>query len=295
MLEVKNLTTKLDGTTIIDDINFKIDTQEIIGLVGRNGSGKTTLFRTLANIYEADGGEYLVDSENPGKSPALREDIFYIDDSYNPLKSNTLKKNIELLDLIYLKFDAKSAFDLIEKTKLPLNKRFRSLSKGMKELFKIILAVSSNANYILLDEPFDGLDPIVKKNATKLILDRLAESGSSIIISSHNLSELEMIVSRVLILKDHTIARDYELDEVRSSSRKVQLAFETAELPAIITDNASHIERNGRIITATFESYNDNLKAEIQALNPLLFEELSVTLDDVFAQALQTDSDDFTV
>ncbi|MDR0846173.1 MAG: ATP-binding cassette domain-containing protein [Lactobacillales bacterium] len=292
MLEIKNLSKQIDGATIIENINLEIGGKQLIGLIGRNGTGKTTLFRTLANYYIPTTGTCTIDGHNPTKETDYREDIFYIDEQYNPLVKMSLKKNIELYDLAYLKFDAQFAFDLVRKTQLPLNKKYRQMSKGMQALFKIILAVSSNSKYILLDEPFDGLDVIVKKNAISVLLDGLEHSESSIIISSHQLPELESIVSRILVLRDHTIVRDYQLDEARITNRKVQIAFADGQIPTLISEHASHIEQNGSIILATFNNYNAGLKAEILALSPVVFDELDVTLEDVFTQELKNKSDE---
>ena len=207
-MKVNNLQKTIDGQAILEEINFSLNPQEIVGLVGRNGSGKTTLFRTLAGHYLLDGGEVTIAGMDLAKAVEQKTQLFYIDELDNFLKYYSLKKINEFYRLAYPKFDQDRYLALLKENEFHQRMSYRRLSKGMQGLYQMILAISSEANYLLLDEPFDGLDVIVRKKVIALLLDHLAtHENCSIMIASHNLVELEGIIDRVLLLKGKSIVR----------------------------------------------------------------------------------------
>lgn len=287
-MKVNNLQKTIDGQGILEKINFSLNPQEIVGLVGRNGSGKTTLFRTLAGHYLLDGGEVTIAGMNLAKAVELKTQLFYIDELDNFLKYYSLKKINEFYRLAYPKFDQDRYLALLKENEFHQRMTYRRLSKGMQGLYQMILAISSEANYLLLDEPFDGLDVIVRKKVIALLLDHLAtHENCSIMIASHNLVELEGIIDRVLLLKGKSIVKDYSLEQMREHARKLQLVFRRKGVPAFVKEQARLLSIQGRVVTVIFEEYTPELADQLKALEPVVMEELPLSLEDLFEANLR--------
>ncbi|MEI5992611.1 ABC transporter ATP-binding protein [Candidatus Enterococcus mansonii] len=281
-MKIEHLEKNIDQHMILKEINLTINQGEITGLIGRNGSGKTTFFRLIAGHYELDQGKILIDDEDIQSNRTLKQKIFYIDEQYNFLSGYSLDKLFLFYQQAYPTFNKGKYLELTKQNQLHPKLNYRSMSKGMRGLYTMILAICSNAEYLLLDEPLDGLDVIVKKNVLGLLLDDVSENSRSVIISSHNLNELENIIDRALILKNKQIQLDYHLETLRESARKIQMVFKTKKVPQIVKENSQLLHFQGRVVTAIFENYTEELKGRIQVEQPLLFEELPLTLEDVF-------------
>lgn len=287
-MKVNNLQKTIDGQAILEEINFSLNPQEIVGLVGRNGSGKTTLFRTLAGHYLLDGGEVTIAGMDLAKAVEQKTQLFYIDELDNFLKYYSLKKINEFYRLAYPKFDQDRYLALLKENEFHQRMSYRRLSKGMQGLYQMILAISSEANYLLLDEPFDGLDVIVRKKVIALLLDHLAtHENCSIMIASHNLAELEGIIDRVLLLKGKSIVKDYSLEQMREHARKLQLVFRRKGVPAFVKEQAKLLSIQGRVVTVIFEEYTSELANQLKALEPVVMEELPLSLEDLFEANLR--------
>lgn len=287
-MKVNNLQKTIDGQAILEEINFSLNPQEIVGLVGRNGSGKTTLFRTLAGHYLLDGGEVTIAGMDLAKAVEQKTQLFYIDELDNFLKYYSLKKINEFYRLAYPKFDQDRYLALLKENEFHQRMSYRRLSKGMQGLYQMILAISSEANYLLLDEPFDGLDVIVRKKVIALLLDHLAtHENCSIMIASHNLVELEGIIDRVLLLKGKSIVKDYSLEQMREHARKLQLVFRRKGVPAFVKEQAKLLSIQGRVVTVIFEEYTSELADQLKALEPVVMEELPLSLEDLFEANLR--------
>lgn len=290
-LTVKNLNKQIDRQAILEHIGFSVSAGEIVGLIGRNGTGKTTLFRTIANHYAKDSGIVSINGINIDEQPESYQEIFYLDTQHLFIAGLTPKQIAAYYRLFFEQFDTEKYFALLKKHQLAPDLKFQRFSKGMQALISVITAFSSNASYILLDEPFDGLDIIIKKQVMRLVLNEVSTHQRGIIISSHNLPELEDIIDHVLILKNQTLVRDYYLERIRETSRKFQMVFRKKEVPAVIKENCRIIQVQGRVIIGIFEDMTEELQREILQLEPALFEEMPITLEDLFAANLTKDSD----
>ncbi|MGG5368703.1 ATP-binding cassette domain-containing protein [Enterococcus sp. AZ196] len=285
---VKNLAKTIDQLSVLKDIEFTLNDNEIVGLVGRNGSGKTTLFRILAGHYLPDEGDILIDQESVFEHPAVKQEIFFIDEKENFLRTYSIQKIGKFYQLAYPKFDQALFVELVKKHNFSLIQNYRQLSKGEQALFQIILAICSNAQYLLLDEPFDGLDVIIKKEVIGLLMEHLVEYSRTAMIASHNLAELESLVDRVLLLKNQAIIKDYRLEEMREKAKKLQLVFKTKKVPAIVKENSKMLDFQGRVVTVVFENFSEELETAIKGFEPLVYEELPLTLEDIFEANLKS-------
>lgn len=226
-MKVMKLSKMIEGKQILNDVHFELKANEIVGLIGRNGSGKTTLFRTLTGQYLPDKGEIELDGISLLTATQSKSELFYIDEAENFLAPYTLKTINQFYRTAYPNFNQDLFLTLTGSHQLPLHVNYHGLSKGMQGLFNMILAISSNARFLLLDEPFDGLDVIVRKYVIGLLLEHISDNQRTALIASHNLNELENLADRVLLLKNQTIIKDYRLEEMRESAKKIQMVFKT--------------------------------------------------------------------
>ncbi|CAI8788248.1 MULTISPECIES: ABC transporter ATP-binding protein [Bacillus] len=289
MLQVTNLKKTIDNQVILDNISFTLQKGSIVGLLGRNGAGKTTLLRTLVGILDPDDGTVTYDDVDVHKHPEIKQKVAYVPDSTNILNGYTVKEIIKFYKAVYTAFDADYFYQLLERFNLP-NKRIRSYSKGMKALLSIILAFSAKVEYIILDEPTNGLDPIVKRQILQFLVEEVAEKEITIFISTHHLDEVEKIADTIIILKSHTIASVTALDDTKSCYAKIQVAYERS-LPQKL-ENLSNIKilnQTGKVYTILIEG---NVAATLEKFHkeqPLLIEELTMSLEDVFVTTLEGD------
>ncbi|PEE41983.1 ABC transporter ATP-binding protein [Bacillus pseudomycoides] len=289
MLKVTELGKTIDNQVILDNISFTLQKGSIVGLLGRNGAGKTTLLRTLVGILDPDEGTVTYDDVDVHKHPEIKQKVAYVPDSTNILNGYTVKEIIKFYKAVYTAFDADYFYQLLERFNLP-NKRIRSYSKGMKALLAIILAFSAKVEYIILDEPTNGLDPIVKRQILQFLVEEVAEKEITIFISTHHLDEVEKIADTIIILKSHTIASVTALDDTKSCYAKIQVAYERS-LPQKL-ENLSNIKilnQTGKVYTILIEG---NIAATLEKFHkeqPLLIEELTMSLEDVFVTTLEGD------
>ncbi|EUJ26155.1 ABC transporter ATP-binding protein [Listeria floridensis FSL S10-1187] len=292
-MEVKQVTKAIDDQIVLQNISFQLKQGEITALIGRNGVGKTTLFSTISGIYTADSGEILINGVNLAVNPALKRQIFFLEDSMNYFNTYNVKAVVKLYKSIYLDFDEESfanllaRFDMNEKTKII------SFSKGRKALFFMILAFSLNVKYLLLDEPLEGLDVLIKKELLAFLKEQAREKGTSILIASHRLDELETIADRVLLLKGTGLELDLYLDTLRAETLKIQVAFRTKGVPDFVKKEAQLLSRNGRIYTIFISNEVDAFTARLEEEKPILYEELVMTIEDVFQLYLTEEKIDY--
>ncbi|MCZ2491678.1 ATP-binding cassette domain-containing protein [Dellaglioa carnosa] len=284
--EIKGLSEKIGDKDILKDINISLVPGEIVGLIGRNGVGKTTLFRSIAGQYIPDTGDILIDDQWIEEDLTLKEKLFYLDTQNNFFDSYTIDKIADFYELAYQTFDREKYNNWVIEYDLPRQTKYRQFSKGMQGLFNIVLAFSTGAPYVILDEPLDGLDVIVRKQVFQIIIDAVSEDQRGVLISSHNLEELDRLIDRAIVLKGSHIVSDYRLEDTRSEARKVQLVFKSKEIPTFVKENSRAISIQGRVVVVLFEHYSAELEAQIQAEDPALFEELPLTLEDLFRASI---------
>lgn len=289
MLKVTSLKKTIDSQTILDDVSFTLQRGSIIGLLGRNGAGKTTLLRTMVGILDPDEGSVTYEDTDIHKNPETKQKIVYVPDSTNILNGYTVKEIVKFYKTVYTAFDEVYFYELLERFNLP-NKRIRSYSKGMKALLAIILAISTKAEYIILDEPTNGLDPIVKRQILQFLVGEVAEKEITIFVSTHHLDEVEQIADTIIILKGHTISSITSLDDTKSRFAKIQVAYERS-LPQKL-ENLSNIKilnQTGKVYTILIEGTVATTLEKFYKEQPILIEELTMSLEDVFVTTLEED------
>ena len=288
MLEVKNYSLNYGGYQILDNINFSLDKGKVLGIVGPSGVGKTSLIKGLVGIYKGTEGMLLYDGEEIYDNPNVKRKIAFVPDEHNSFYLITLRDIMNFYKGLYPEFNEEKFYKINKIFKIPLNKRFLQLSKGMKMRVNLMIAFSLNAELLVLDEPTSGLDPILKEKVLKMIIEEVSDGDKSIIISSHNLIELERICDDVLILNEGKVEYHNTLDNIKRNIKKIQVAFdmpvyeEDLNFPGIF-----NISQVGRVFTIVIEDNEDEFKKFIQKFNPLFVEEIDLSLEEVFINRIE--------
>ncbi|AFH62291.1 ATP-binding cassette domain-containing protein [Paenibacillus caseinilyticus] len=290
MLTVRNLNKQIDGKRIIENVSFDIAVGTITGLIGRNGVGKSTLLRLLAGILDPDKGEIRLNGSNLTDHPLNKNSMFYVPDSTSMFNGYTVQDLVRFHRSMYDQLDERSFYHWLNHFQLPANRKIRSFSKGMKALLFMILALSTRAKLILLDEPTNGLDVIVNKQIMQLLIEEVSDRQISVIMSSHHLQELEKIADIIMFMKGATIDSIIRIDEVRQSYRKLQVAFaDSSSNPWDLLPQVEVLTQVGRVTTLLVKSDVKETLQLLQESQPLLLEELPITIEDIFISKLGGD------
>ena len=291
MLKMINVSKKIDGRQVLEHVNITLEPGMIAGIVGRNGVGKSTLLRTLTGILDPDEGEVTFNGINIHQQPEVKQKITYVPDSTEILKTYNVKEIVKLYDAIYEDFDVMYFYSLMDRFKLPKNRKLRTYSKGMKALFLMILSFSTKADFIILDEPTNGLDPIVKRNILQFIIEEVSERQLSVLISTHHLEEVEKMADVLIMMKDGQIESTTSIEDAKSSFRKVQAVYKQS-LPEKIANltNVTILSQTGRVYTLMIKGNIEATMEKMQQEQPLLLEELPMTLEDIFISSLGGES-----
>ncbi len=284
MIEIKNLTKKFDKTIAVNGMNLQIADGSVIGLVGSNGSGKSTLLRLLAGVYQADGGEILLNGEKLFDNPKTKGECYFIPDFPYFYNNSTIDNTAFLYRKLYPNWSEKQFNHFCSIFPIKRDAKIINMSKGMQRQAALILALSTCPKYLFLDEIFDGLDPVVRHLLKKILIEHVSEHDMTVIIASHNLRELEDLCDRICLMHRGVMLMERELDALRMCFRKVQVAFsqvpENTNLFAGI--NVVNVWRNGNIFNVTIRGTEEDFMPQLNALNPAYISAMPLTLEEVF-------------
>lgn len=283
MIEVNNLSFEIDGKQILKNINLKIKEGKIFGIIGPNGVGKTTLLRCLTGIYNGTSGHVVYDGKIVYDNIEVKNKIGYVADE------NILQTNFKVSEILkyykysYKDFDEMKFNELNKIFKVPTNKFMFQLSKGMKMRLSIMLAFSIHAKYLILDEPTSGLDAMLKNKLLKIFVDEVFDNNTTIIISSHHLSELERICDDVAILDEGVVTYENSVENMKNKIKKIQVAFnESVGEEDLKLEGIFKISKVGRVFTIITDEYDEEFIKNIEKLKPLFIEEIDLSLEDIF-------------
>ncbi len=288
MIELINLTKKFGDFTAVNEVNAKIEDGCIYGLVGSNGSGKSTLLRLLSGVYYPDSGNISVDGFEVFNNPKLKSQIFYLPDAPYFFKNATIKEMAEFFEGLYPTFD-KARFDHL-KSVFPISTtdKIDNMSKGMQRQAALMLALSTNPKYLLLDEAFDGLDPVMRSVLKELLIDGIETNRMTVIIASHNLRELEDLSDHIaLIHQGHLLFSD-SLDDVRSNFHKIQAAFKVLPPEIKLHDlDIIKCEKMGSLLQMIIRGDETEIMQKISSLEPIFAESIEPTLEEIFIYEME--------
>ena len=285
MIEIKNVVKDFDGFRALNDLTMTVPKGSVYGLVGPNGAGKSTIIRHITGIYKADRGEILVDGQPVFENPQVKAKIAYIPDDIFFFPNATIKETVDFYKSIYPTFDEARFKKLGEVFKLDPRRQMRRLSKGMQKQAAFWIAVSMRPEVLVLDEPVDGLDPVMRRQIWSIIMADVAENGTTVLVSSHNLRELEDVCDHVGIMNRGRILLERSLEELQGNVVKVQLALpDGAELPEGL--NILHSSGSGRLKTLIIRGNASEIEDRINLASPLFVDMVPLTLEEIFIYEL---------
>ena len=280
MLEMKNVTKSFGAFRALEDLNLHVPRGSVYGLVGPNGAGKTTIIRHLTGIYQPDSGSVTLDGQPVWNDPAVKERIGYIPDDIFYFPSATLEDMHGFYRRMYETFDETLYGKLNEIFHLPAGP-IRRFSKGMQKQAAFHLTLATAPEALILDEPVDGLDPVMRRQVMSLILDHVAERGTTVLISSHNLRELEDVCDHVGIMDHGKMLLEKSLADMQGGTVKLQIV---GQAPAGL--EILHQSRSGRLNTFILRSSCEEVRARAEAMSPAYFDVLPLSLEEIFIYEL---------
>lgn len=288
ILEINNLHKTIDNKIILNDVNFNIKNGSILGLIGANGAGKSTLLRCLTGIYRPDKGKVLYDGSEVYENVETKKIIGYVADENNFFYTSKIKDIIKYYSILYDGFDY-SKFNKINGIfNIDVSKRVFQLSKGLKMRLSIMLALSINPKYLIMDEPTSGLDPIFKKKLMNMIMKEVADSGTTVVISSHNLNEIERICDSIAFIDKGKISRIDTLENMKRKYRKLQIVFRDEILTNCLQyKDIVKINKIGRVYEIVTDNYGQDIVDKLNSLNPMFIEEIDLSLEDIFVYTME--------
>lgn len=289
MIEIKNLTKSFDNETfVLENLNCNIKDNAIYGLVGANGAGKSTLLRLINSIYNADAGEILIDGINVYDNEKLKQDMVFVPDDLFFYASYSLMDMAGYYEALYQKFDINYVINVANKLKLNLNAKISSFSKGMKRQCALICALATHAKYLFFDETFDGLDPVVRKFFKSLLADAMVSNNATIIMTSHNLRELEDICDNLGLLYKGNILFESDIDTLKTTMFKVQISLkQNFNKQTFKGLKLLSYKKVGSVATLIIDENGKDSKKILNNLNPVILDYLPLTLEEVFIYQME--------
>ena len=293
MIEVKNLNKSFDGFNALSDASFTVPAGSVTGLVGPNGAGKTTVLNHIAGIYRADSGEVTVGGKPVYENRETKRNVVFIpDDVYVPGGMDALEMSKYYAGM-YPSFDKEAFGRLAERfPAIDVKKNILRMSRGMRKQAAFLLAISARPEVLLLDEPVDGLDPITRKTVWGLLMNEVAERNMTVLVSSHNLRELEDVCDRVIIMNKGRILLESGVDELQNGIMKLQLAYD-GEAPELTLPGIMSKHVSGRVTEMIIRGDENEIIGELEKTSPLFIEKLNMSLEEIFINEVGGDDDEF--
>lgn len=287
MLEAKNVVKTFDGFRALDSLNMTVPKGAVYGLVGPNGAGKSTIIRHLAGIYRQDSGEVLLDGQPVYENPAVKRRMTVIGDDWYYFPQANIREMARFFAGLYPAF----SWERYEKLKqvFPLDEKMmlRRMYKGMQKQAAFWLAVCCMPEYLILDEPVDGLDPVMRRQVWSLLLGDVSERGTTVLVSSHNLRELEDVCDHVGILNRGQVLLERSLSDLQDNTVKLQVAYAGVTEPMLPSElNILHRSHVGRVYTYIVRGSRAEILRRMEITEPILLESIPLTLEEIFIYEL---------
>ncbi len=285
MIEVRNVSKSFDGFKALNQLSINVPTGAIYGLVGPNGAGKSTIIRHITGIYRQDEGEVLVNGEPVYENPNVKKEIAYIPDDVFFFAQSTIKDMMKFYKGVCPSFSVERYEKLRKAFELNENSKMRSLSKGMQKQAAFWLMVSMCPKVLVLDEPVDGLDPVMRRQVWGILMSNVAENGTTVLVSSHNLRELEDVCDHVGIMNKGKLLLERNLSDLQDNIAKVQLALPDGKtLPKEL--KILHHSSTGRLQTIIVRGKAEEITNQLAACEPLFMDVVPLSLEEIFIYEL---------
>ena len=284
MIEIRNVTKAFDSIKAVDKVSVSIKENTVFGLIGTNGAGKSTVLRMVAGVLEPDEGEIAIDGIPVYDNMEAKSKIYFIaDEPYFFTNSNAMDMQ-KYLSTVYPEFATEDFYNYLVNFGLDKKRKINTFSKGMKKQLALLCGVCSNAKYLLCDETFDGLDPVMRQGIKSIFASEMEKRGMTPVIASHNLRELEDICDHVGLLHKGGVLLSKDLEDMKCNIQKVQCVFAGVEdeLKALNGLEVLKKEQRGSLRTITVRSTREEVTARFATVNTIFYEVLPLSLEEIF-------------
>lgn len=284
MIEAKAVSKSFDGFLALNDLDMTVPKGSIYGLVGPNGAGKSTILRHLCGVYRPDSGVITIEGQPVYEHPAIKERMVVIPDDVYYYGSASVREMMKFYRGMYPTFSMERFEKLAEAfPEVDAKRPIRRMSKGMQKQAAFWLAMSCCPDYLLLDEPVDGLDPVMRRQVWSLLMGDVAERGTTVLVSSHNLRELEDVCDHVGILSHGQVVIERSLSQLQGTTVKLQVAFPDGVQPGLPQGmEVLHQSQLGRVYTYIVRGRAEEVQQQVEAIHPLFVEALPLSLEEIF-------------
>ncbi|OUP40468.1 ABC transporter ATP-binding protein [Pseudoflavonifractor sp. An187] len=284
MIEAKAVSKSFDGFLALNDLDMTVPKGSIYGLVGPNGAGKSTILRHLCGVYRPDGGVITIEGQPVYENPTIKERMVVIPDDVYYYGSASVREMMKFYRGMYPTFSMERFEKLAEAfPEVDAKRPIRRMSKGMQKQAAFWLAMSCCPDYLLLDEPVDGLDPVMRRQVWSLLMGDVAERGTTVLVSSHNLRELEDVCDHVGILSHGQVVIERSLSQLQGTTVKLQVAFPDGVQPGLPQGmEVLHQSQLGRVYTYIVRGRAEEVQQQVEAIHPLFVEALPLSLEEIF-------------
>lgn len=284
MIEAINVSKSFEDIKAVDHISAKIMDGNVFGLVGTNGAGKSTFLRMISGVLKPDSGQIKIDGQPVYNNVLAKDMFFYISDEQYFFSNGTPKDMRQFYRKVYKDFDSARFDTLLSQFELSLTRKINTFSKGMKKQLSVICGICSNTKYLLCDETFDGLDPVMRQAVKSIFAKEIAERNMTPIIASHNLRELEDICDHVGLLHRGGMLLSKDLFDMKCGIHKVQCVFQKEEDAKAVLEELDLVnnERRGSLYTLTVRGQDEQIAAKIKQYHPHFMEVLPLSLEEIF-------------
>lgn len=288
MINTSHITKTFEDYDALHDVSCTIPKGCIYGMVGSNGAGKSTFLRLITGIYKPNQGTVTIDDQPVYENPAIKEKIAFVPDELYFLPGANMLRMAKLYQSIYTNFSMERFHFLTEAFRLNPKKNIHTFSKGMKRQVAIILALSAKPDYLIFDETFDGLDPIMRKLIKGILMEDVAERDATVIITSHSLRELEDTCDQLALLHKGGLVLQNDVDDLKTSQFKIQIAFNYEYDSKLFEGlDIKYFMKSGSVSNLIVKGDHDATIAKLNALNPILLDVLPLSLEEVFMYEME--------
>lgn len=288
MIKIDKLSKKFDKDYVLNELSFNIKDDCIYGLVGANGAGKSTLLRIIMGIFESDSGNITVDDEIVYDNHVLKQQMVFIPDDLFFYPSYTVMDMARYYESLYNDFDMNYFKELAMMLNLNLNRKISTFSKGMKRQCALICAIATNCDYMFFDETFDGLDPVIRNTMKKVLINQMNKKKTTIVMTSHNLRELEDICDNLGLLYNGGILFESEIDTIKTNMYKVQISLKDRfDRDDFEEFDILSFKKQGSVATIIIKDNDGKSKKKLEKMNPVILDFLNLTLEEVFIYEME--------
>ena len=284
MIRIENVSKAFDGIKAVDDVSVTINEKNVFGLLGTNGAGKSTLLRMAAGVFKPDKGSITVDNMEVYDNPSAKRNVFFVSDTPYFFANSTPMDMHTYLSNQYPEFNEAKFVIHLKNFGLDPNRKINTYSKGMKRQLALLLGICSGTKYLLCDESFDGLDPVMRQGIKSLFAKEMEERGLTPVIASHNLRELEDICDHVGLLHKGGVLLSKDLEDMKLNIQRAQCVFSTEEDEAKLKDALTLIkeEKSGSLRTYTIRGTREEIENAFHSVGTVFFEILPLSLEEIF-------------